>query len=53
MHLRPGEDLGNGLSVRESGVSVLSTHALYEMRAGADGVLTYFAREAAELLARR
>lgn len=38
MHLRPGEDLGNGLSVRESGVSVLSTHALYEMRAGADGV---------------
>ncbi|UVF80650.1 hypothetical protein NWF22_08395 [Gordonia mangrovi] len=37
MHLPPGEDLGNGLSVRESGVSVLSTHALYEMRAGGDG----------------
>ncbi|MFM9376901.1 hypothetical protein [Gordonia sp. VNK21] len=33
-----GEKLGNGLTVRESGVSVLTTHALYEMRAGDDGV---------------
>ncbi|GEE01492.1 hypothetical protein nbrc107696_19380 [Gordonia spumicola] len=38
MHLPKGEDLGNGLSVRRSGVSILTTHALYEMRAGADGV---------------
>ncbi|GAB41733.1 hypothetical protein GOSPT_152_00320 [Gordonia sputi NBRC 100414] len=36
-HLPAGEDLGNGLSVRASGVSVISTHALYEMRAGVDG----------------
>ena len=33
-----GEQMGNGLSVRPQGVSVLTTHALYEMRAGADGV---------------
>lgn len=37
MHLPAGEDLGNGLSVRASGVSVISTHALYEVRAGVDG----------------
>lgn len=37
MHLPRGEDLGNGLSVRASGVSVISTHALYEMRADANG----------------
>lgn len=37
MHLPAGEDLGNGLSVRATGVSVISTHALYEMRAAADG----------------
>lgn len=33
-----GEELGNGLSMRKSGASVLTTHALYEMRADADGV---------------
>ena len=33
-----GEELGNGLSVRPGGVSVLTTHALYEMWAGDDGV---------------
>ncbi|MCF8569181.1 hypothetical protein L5G32_02720 [Gordonia sp. HY002] len=33
-----GEQLGNGLTVRRDGVSVLTTHALYEMRAGDDGV---------------
>lgn len=33
-----GEELGNGLSVRRGGVSVLTTHALYEMWAGDDGV---------------
>lgn len=33
-----GEQLGNGLTVHRTGVSVLSTHALYEMRADADGV---------------
>ncbi|GAB07489.1 hypothetical protein M2359_003630 [Gordonia amarae] len=38
MRLPKGEKLGNGLSVRPSGVSVLSTHALYEMRAGKNGV---------------
>ena len=37
-HLPRGEQLGNGLSVRAGGVSVLSTHALYEMWAGDDGV---------------
>ncbi|WP_020172517.1 hypothetical protein [Gordonia polyisoprenivorans] len=31
VHLPSGEDLGNGLSVRPGGVSVLTTHALYEM----------------------
>ncbi len=36
--LPKGEALGNGLSVRRSGASILTTHALYEMRAGADGV---------------
>ena len=38
MRLPRGEQMGNGLSVRPQGVSVLTTHALYEMRAGADGV---------------
>lgn len=38
MHLPRGEQLGNGLSVRPAGVSVLTTHALYEMTAGADGI---------------
>ena len=38
MRLPRGEKLGNGLSVRPSGASVLSTHALYEMRAGKNGV---------------
>ncbi|MFW0793580.1 hypothetical protein AAFP30_07195 [Gordonia sp. CPCC 205515] len=38
MHLPRGEDLGNGLSIRANGASILTTHALYEMRAGADGV---------------
>ncbi len=38
VHLPRGEELGNGLSVRPGGVSVLSTHALYEMWAGDDGV---------------
>ncbi len=33
-----GERLGNGLTIRRGGASVLSTHALYEMRAGDDGV---------------
>ncbi len=28
-----GEELGNGLSMRRSGASILTTHALYEMRA--------------------
>ncbi|MFT4199777.1 hypothetical protein [Gordonia sp. (in: high G+C Gram-positive bacteria)] len=37
MRLRRGEQMGNGLSVRPAGVSVLTTHALYEMQAGADG----------------
>ncbi|MFT3898851.1 MAG: hypothetical protein QM728_01210 [Gordonia sp. (in: high G+C Gram-positive bacteria)] len=37
VRLRRGEQMGNGLSVRPSGVSVITTHALYEMRAGADG----------------
>lgn len=37
-HLPRGEQMGNGLSVRPGGVSVLSTHALYEMWAQADGV---------------
>ncbi|GAA3947333.1 hypothetical protein [Gordonia caeni] len=37
-HLPRGEELGNGLSVRPGGVSVLTTHALYEMWAGSDGV---------------
>lgn len=37
MRLPAGEELGNGLSVRPGGVSVLSTHALYEMWAGDDG----------------
>lgn len=31
VHLPAGEELGNGLSVRPGGVSVLTTHALYEM----------------------
>lgn len=30
-HLPAGEDLGNGLSVHPGGVSVITTHALYEM----------------------
>ena len=33
-----GESLGNGISVRAQGVSILTTHALYEMTAGDDGV---------------
>ncbi|MCF8609400.1 hypothetical protein L5G28_04390 [Gordonia sp. HY285] len=33
-----GERLGNGLTIRRDGASVLTTHALYEMRAGDDGV---------------
>ncbi|GAA3045318.1 hypothetical protein GCM10010528_25760 [Gordonia defluvii] len=37
MRLPRGEQLGNGLSVRPTGVSVLTTHALYEMVAGPDG----------------
>ncbi|GAB09182.1 hypothetical protein GOARA_031_00070 [Gordonia araii NBRC 100433] len=37
VRLRPGEQMGNGLSVRPAGVSVLTTHALYEMTAGVDG----------------
>ncbi|MFW0786536.1 two-component regulator propeller domain-containing protein [Gordonia sp. CPCC 206044] len=37
MHLPRGENLGNGLSVRASGASILTTHALYEMRVRADG----------------
>lgn len=36
-HLPAGEQLGNGLSVRPGGVSVLTTHALYEMWTQADG----------------
>ncbi|WP_411815646.1 hypothetical protein [Gordonia sp. SND2] len=36
--LPKGEELGNGLTVRRSGASVLTTQALYEMRADADGV---------------
>ncbi|WP_232017206.1 hypothetical protein [Gordonia insulae] len=36
-HLPQGEELGNGLSVRAAGASIITTHALYEMRAGADG----------------
>ncbi|MDH3007064.1 MULTISPECIES: hypothetical protein [Gordonia] len=31
--LPTGEALGNGLSIRRSGASILTTHALYEMRA--------------------
>lgn len=38
MHLPRGEDLANGLSIRTHGASILTTHALYEMRAGVDGV---------------
>ncbi|MGV9711397.1 hypothetical protein ACWDTI_12115 [Gordonia sp. NPDC003424] len=38
MHLPRGEDLGNGLSIRATGASILTTHALYEMRAGVDGM---------------
>ncbi|MGC5259239.1 hypothetical protein ACPXCG_23095 [Gordonia sp. DT218] len=38
MHLPRGEELGNGLSIRADGASVLTTHALYEMRANANGV---------------
>ncbi|GED96526.1 hypothetical protein [Gordonia crocea] len=38
VRLPRGEQLGNGLSVRPQGVSVLTTHALYEMTAAADGV---------------
>lgn len=37
MHLPPGEDLGNGLTIRANGASILTTHALYEMRVGAGG----------------
>ncbi|MBM7368367.1 hypothetical protein [Gordonia hydrophobica] len=33
-----GEQLGNGLTIRRGGASVLTTHALYEMKADADGV---------------
>ncbi|MEO9329611.1 two-component regulator propeller domain-containing protein [Gordonia aurantiaca] len=33
--LPAGEELGNGLSVRRAGASILTTHALYEMRADA------------------
>lgn len=36
--LPAGEQLGNGLSIRPSGASILTTHALYEMKAGSDGV---------------
>ncbi|WP_235831364.1 hypothetical protein [Gordonia zhaorongruii] len=36
--LPEGEALGNGLTIHRGGASVLTTHALYEMRAGADGV---------------
>ncbi|NMO05250.1 hypothetical protein HH308_28930 [Gordonia sp. TBRC 11910] len=38
MKLPAGEDLGNGLTIRPSGASILTTHALYEMKAAADGV---------------
>lgn len=31
--LPAGEELGNGLSIRRTGASILTTHALYEMRA--------------------
>ncbi|MGC5246741.1 hypothetical protein ACPXB3_07430 [Gordonia sp. DT219] len=37
VHLPAGEELGNGLSVRRNGVSVLTTHALYEMWADPGG----------------
>ncbi|EGD55096.1 hypothetical protein [Gordonia neofelifaecis] len=37
-HLPKGEELGNGLTIRRSGASVLTTHALYEMQADANGV---------------
>lgn len=37
MHLPRGEQLGNGLSIRRGGASILTTHALYEMTAAADG----------------
>lgn len=37
IRLPRGEDLGNGLSVRAGGVSVITTHALYEVRTGGDG----------------
>ena len=33
-----GEELGNGLTIRAAGASVLTTHALYEMKADANGV---------------
>ncbi|WP_424322814.1 hypothetical protein [Gordonia sp. (in: high G+C Gram-positive bacteria)] len=33
-----GEELGNGLTIHRSGASVLTTHALYEMTADANGV---------------
>ena len=36
--LPKGERLGNGLTIRRGGASVLTTHALYEMRADATGV---------------
>lgn len=35
--LPAGEELGNGLSIRRAGASILTTHALYEMRADAGG----------------
>ncbi|MDL9937572.1 hypothetical protein QSJ18_12520 [Gordonia sp. ABSL1-1] len=33
VHLPRGEELGNGLSIRDAGASILTTHALYEMAA--------------------
>ncbi|MFT4126765.1 MAG: hypothetical protein QM662_11105 [Gordonia sp. (in: high G+C Gram-positive bacteria)] len=36
--LPAGEQLGNGLTIRPGGASILTTHALYEMKAGSDGV---------------
>ncbi|WP_138917991.1 hypothetical protein [Gordonia effusa] len=36
--LPAGEQLGNGLTIRPSGASIITTHALYEMTAGVDGV---------------
>lgn len=35
--LPKGEQLGNGLTIRRAGASVLSTHALYEMKVDAAG----------------